>query len=49
MGDYYDILINSNGDLNIVYTIDKTIRNDKSFPQFRLKDMKTKEKLEEKV
>ncbi len=49
MGDYYDILINSNGDLNIVYTIDKTIRNDKSFPQFRLKDMKIKEKLQEKV
>lgn len=49
MGDYYDILINSNGDLNIVYTIDKSIRNDKSFPQFRLKDMKTKEKLQEKV
>jgi single-stranded-DNA-specific exonuclease len=42
MSDYYDILINSNGDLNIVYTIDKTIRNDKSFPQFRLKDIKLK-------
>jgi len=40
MSDYYDILINSNGDLNIVYTIDKIIRNDKSFPQFRLKDIK---------
>ena len=40
MSDYYDILINSNGDLNIVYTIDKTMRNDKSFPQFRLKDIK---------
>ena len=49
MSDYYDILINSNGDLNIVYTIDKSIRDDKSFPQFRLKDMKTKERLEEKV
>lgn len=42
MSEYYDILINSNGDLNIVYTIDKTIRNDKSFPQFRLKDIKQK-------
>ncbi len=49
MGDYYDILINSNGDLNIVYTIDKSIRNDKSFPQFRLKDIKIKELLKEKV
>jgi len=49
MGDYYDILINSNGDLTIVYSIDKTIRDDKSFPQFRLKDIKTKEKLKEIV
>jgi single-stranded-DNA-specific exonuclease len=40
MSDYYDILINSNGNLNIVYTIDRTVRNDKSFPQFRLKDIK---------
>ena len=49
MSDYYDILINSNGDLNIVYTIDKSIRDDKSFPQFRLKDIKIKELLKEKV
>jgi single-stranded-DNA-specific exonuclease len=49
MSDYYDILINSNGDLNIVYTIDEVIRNDKSFPQFRLKDIKTKVMLEEKL
>jgi len=48
MGDYYDILLNSNSDeLNIVYTIDKYERAEKTFPQFRLKDIKTKVSLQE--
>jgi single-stranded-DNA-specific exonuclease len=49
MGEYYDILINSPEELNIVYTIDKTVRDDRIYPQFRLKDIKTKEMLEEKI
>ena len=48
MGDYYDILLNSNSDgLNIVYTIDKYERAEKTFPQFRLKDIKAKVSLQE--
>ena len=39
MGDYYDILINSTDDFNIVYTIDKIVRDERTFPQFRLKDI----------
>ena len=49
MGEYYNILINSPKELNIVYTIDKTVRDERTFPQFRLKDIKTKEMLEEKI
>jgi len=49
MGEYYDILINSPEELNIVYTIDKSVRDDRTFPQLRLKDLKTKEMLEEKI
>jgi single-stranded-DNA-specific exonuclease len=47
MKDYYDTLVNSNGDLNIVYSIDKTVRDERTFPQFRLKDIKTKKQLQE--
>ncbi|MEJ2505837.1 MAG: single-stranded-DNA-specific exonuclease RecJ [Ignavibacteriaceae bacterium] len=47
MKDFYDTLINSNGDLNIVYSIDKTVRDERTFPQFRLKDIKTKEQMQE--
>lgn len=47
MKDFYDTLINSNGDLNIVYSIDKTVRDGRTFPQFRLKDIKIKEQMQE--
>jgi len=47
MGQFYDTITKSNGDLNIVYTIDKMVRNDKIFPQFRLKDIKTTKSLQE--
>ena len=47
MKDYYDTLVNSDGDLNIVYSIDKTVRDERTFPQFRLKDIKTKKQLQE--
>lgn len=45
LGEYYDILINSGNDLNIVYTIDKCVRDDRVYPQFRLKDLKTRQQL----
>jgi single-stranded-DNA-specific exonuclease len=47
MGDYYDILINSRDELDIIYTIDKITRDERTFPQFSLKDIKIKENLQE--
>jgi len=47
MGEFYNTLINFDGDLNIVYTIDKCIRDDRTYPQFRLKDIKTKDQMQE--
>ena len=49
MKNYYETLINSNGDLNIVYSIDKTVRDERTFPQFRLKDIKTEKQLQENL
>jgi single-stranded-DNA-specific exonuclease len=49
MGDYYDILINSTSDFNIVYTIDKSVRDERTFPQFRLKDIKNNQNQEENL
>lgn len=47
LGEYYDILINSNGNLNIVYTIDKYVRDNRVYPQLRLKDLKPRQKSQE--
>lgn len=47
MGEYYDILINSPEELNIVYTIDKMVRDDRTYPQLRLKDIKINAMLQE--
>lgn len=35
--------IGSCSSLDIVYTIDKTVRDGRTFPQFKLKDIKAKE------
>jgi hypothetical protein len=42
MADYMDT-VRSNSSLNLVYTIDKTVRDGRTFPQFKLKDIKAKE------
>lgn len=42
MGEYFDLLKTSN-QLNIVYTIDNITRNGRTFPQFKLKDIKIKD------
>jgi single-stranded-DNA-specific exonuclease len=44
MADCLEI-IDSCQPLDIVYTIDKTIRDGRTFPQFKLKDIKTKDKI----
>ncbi len=48
MGNYCD-LIGTNGCLlDVVFSIDKTTRDGRTFPQFRFKDIKVKERIENK-
>ncbi len=48
LGDFYDILTEQKNNLNVVYTIDKTVRLDgRTYPQLRIKDIKTKDKYQE--
>lgn len=42
MGDHYDMIKQNNCDLDIIYSVDKTIRDSRIFPQLKLKDIKTK-------
>ncbi len=43
MGEYCELLSGNNANLDVVYTIDKIVRDGRTFPQFRLKDLKVKE------
>lgn len=43
MGEYFD-LVKTSEQFNIVYTIDNMTRNGRTFPQFKLKDIKIKDK-----
>ncbi len=49
MGEFCDPIINNNSKIDVVFTIDKTIRYRRVFPQFRLKDIKIEENIEEIV
>jgi single-stranded-DNA-specific exonuclease len=42
MGDHYELLKNNNAELDIVYSLDKTIRDNRIFPQIKLKDIKVR-------
>ncbi len=46
MGEYLD-LVRSRCAIDVVFTIDKTTKDGRTFPQFRLKDIKTKENNQE--
>lgn len=43
MGEYVELINSSNKKLDVVYSIDKSTRNGRTFPQFRIKDIKLKE------
>lgn len=49
MGEFCDPIINNNSKLDVVFTIDRTVRDGRVFPQFRLKDIKIEENIEEIV
>ena len=42
MGDHFDLIKNNNTDLDIVFSVDKTIRDSRIFPQLKLKDIKAR-------
>ena len=44
LGEYFNKIIQPDVALDIVFTIDKTVRDGRTFPQFRLKDILVKEK-----
>ena len=43
MGEYLGLLNKNETVIDVVYSIDKTVRDGRTFPQFRLKDLKIKE------
>jgi single-stranded-DNA-specific exonuclease len=42
MGDHFDLIKNNNHELDIVFSVDKTIRDSRIFPQLKLRDIKTR-------
>ncbi|MCU0415048.1 MAG: single-stranded-DNA-specific exonuclease RecJ [Ignavibacteriaceae bacterium] len=42
MGDHFDLIKNYNAELDIVFSVDKTIRDSRIFPQLKLKDIKAR-------
>jgi single-stranded-DNA-specific exonuclease len=47
MGKHYKKIIQNSSDIDIVFSIDKTVRDGRTFPQFKLKDIKFKSIYEE--
>ncbi|GBD89155.1 single-stranded-DNA-specific exonuclease RecJ [bacterium BMS3Abin03] len=47
LGEFYDILMEEKNNLKFAYTIDKTVRDGRTYPQFRIKDIKTNENSQE--
>jgi single-stranded-DNA-specific exonuclease len=42
MGDHFDMIKQNNCELDIIFSVDKTIRDSRIFPQLKLKDIKAK-------
>jgi hypothetical protein len=42
MGEYFETIKDNNCELDIVFSIDKIIRDNRIYPQLKLKDIKTK-------
>jgi single-stranded-DNA-specific exonuclease len=49
MGEYYEPIAANSSEYDIVFTIDKTSRDGRTYPQFRLKDIIIKESVKEGV
>lgn len=42
MGDHFDLLKNNNYEFDLVFSVDKTIRDNRIYPQLKLKDIKAR-------
>jgi single-stranded-DNA-specific exonuclease len=42
MGDHYEMIKQNNSELDIIFSVDKTIRDSRIFPQLKLRDIKTR-------
>jgi len=42
LGDHYDLIKENNSEFDIVFSLDKTVRDRRIFPQLKLKDIKAK-------
>lgn len=42
MGDHFDLLRNNNYEFDLVFSVDKTIRENRIYPQLKLKDIKAR-------
>ena len=49
MGNFCEGIARNNSKIDIVFSIDKTVRDGRFFPQFKFKDIRIKEKIEELV
>jgi single-stranded-DNA-specific exonuclease len=49
MREYLDLLLNKKIKVDIVYTIDKTVRDGRTYPQLRLKDIRVNEKENQEI
>jgi len=49
MGEFCDPIIKNNSKIDVVFNIDKTVRDGRIFPQFKLQDIRIKENIEEIV
>ncbi len=47
LGGYYEQIKNNNVAFNVVYSVDKSVRDGRTFPQFKIKDIRIKENNQE--
>ena len=47
LGEFYEQIKNNNVAFNVVYSVDKSVRDRRTFPQFKIKDIRIKEKYQE--
>jgi hypothetical protein len=49
MGNYCDLINKDGSVLDVIFTIDKTVKDGRIYPQFKFKDIKVKDKNRELI